>query len=102
MTPQHLHRISLLHDEELFDSTTDFALNLLQALEKIPEIPFSLLIDKYRWKIFSGEIPVEKLNEAYWEMNRLYRGVVPPAERSEGYFDAGAKFHIPDGTPYIR
>ncbi|XP_045461573.1 angiotensin-converting enzyme-like [Harmonia axyridis] len=102
MTPQHLHRISLLKDEELFDSNTDFALNLLQALEKIPEIPFALLIDKYRWKIFRGEIPKQKLNTAYWEMNRLYRGVVPPEHRGEDFFDAGAKFHIPDGTPYIR
>ncbi|XP_044746288.1 angiotensin-converting enzyme-like [Coccinella septempunctata] len=102
MTPQHLHRISLLRDEELFDSSTDFALNLLQGLEKIAEIPFALLIDKYRWKIFSGEISRDKLNEAYWKMNRMYRGVVPPEGRGEVYFDAGAKFHIPDGTPYIR
>ncbi|KAL3280443.1 hypothetical protein HHI36_023984 [Cryptolaemus montrouzieri] len=102
MVPQHLHRIGLLSDEELFDNNTEFNLILLQALEKIPEIPFALLIDKYRWKIFRGDLPLEDLNRIYWKMNRDIRGIIPPETRDEHFFDAGAKFHIPDGTPYIR
>jgi peptidyl-dipeptidase A len=30
---------------------------LKTALEKIAFLPFGLLIDQWRWKVFSGEIP---------------------------------------------
>jgi peptidyl-dipeptidase A len=29
-------------------------------------------------------------------------GLVPPVMRSEADFDAGAKYHVPGNTPYIR
>ncbi|KAK9884062.1 hypothetical protein WA026_004998 [Henosepilachna vigintioctopunctata] len=102
MTPQHLQRLSLLDDEKLFNNDTELYLILLQALEKIPEMPFALLIDKYRWKAFRNEIPFQQANKIYWDMNKRYRGVVPPEKRDERFFDIGAKFHVPDGTPYIR
>ena len=31
-----------------------------------------------------------------------YQGVAPPAARSEADFDAGAKYHVPANTPYMR
>ena len=31
-----------------------------------------------------------------------YQGVAPPVDRSADDFDPGAKFHVPDNTPYIR
>jgi peptidyl-dipeptidase A len=31
-----------------------------------------------------------------------YQGISPPVARSEEDFDPGAKFHIPNNTPYIR
>jgi len=37
-----------------------------QALSTISTLPFHLVQDVWRWKIFSGEIPVEKWNEDYW------------------------------------
>lgn len=30
------------------------------------------------------------------------QGIVPPVVRSESDFDAGAKYHVPGNTPYIR
>ncbi|XP_063904994.1 angiotensin-converting enzyme-like [Zophobas morio] len=102
MTPQHLHRLSLLTDNQLIDNNTELYLLFYQALSKIPEIPFSLIIDKYRWEIFRDNVPYDKWNEYYWHLNKKYRGIVPPENRSGRYFDAGAKFHIPDNTPYIR
>lgn len=31
-----------------------------------------------------------------------YQGICPPTKRTEEHFDAGAKYHIPGNTPYIR
>lgn len=102
MTPQHLFRLGLITDEQLLDERLQHFLLLHQALAKIPEIPFSLILDKYRWGIFNGDINPEDYNRIYWELNRKFRGVVPPEYRTEDYLDAGAKFHVPDNMPYIR
>ncbi|CAH0552075.1 unnamed protein product [Brassicogethes aeneus] len=102
MTPQHLHRIGALNDDELYDPDVETLLLFKQALNKIPELPFALALDKYRWDVFKGAISYDDLNGAFWKLTLKYRGVVAPEERGEEYFDAGAKFHVPDNTPYIR
>ncbi|CAG7830941.1 unnamed protein product, partial [Allacma fusca] len=35
-------------------------------------------------------------------MRAEYQGITPPFRRNEEDFDAGAKYHIPADTPYIR
>jgi peptidyl-dipeptidase A len=35
-------------------------------------------------------------------MRRMYQGVEEPVSRSEADFDPGAKYHIPNYTPYVR
>ncbi|XP_017774736.1 PREDICTED: angiotensin-converting enzyme-like [Nicrophorus vespilloides] len=102
MAPPHLQRLGLLRDDELNDRRIDELLLLQQALNKIAEIPFALIVDKYRWDVFANKIGEHELNDAYWKMNEKIRGVVPPTRRSEAYLDVGAKFHVPDNTPYIR
>lgn len=102
ITPQHLNRLGLLKDEELINSKIDMFMLLKQALFKIPEIPFALIIDKYRWDIFKKRIMPYEYNKSYWMLNIKFRGIMPPSDRDEQYFDAGGKFHIPDNTPYIR
>lgn len=102
MSPQHLHRLGIITDDELFSNSFDQFLLLKQALTKLPEIPFSLIMDKYRWDIFRGKITEDKLNSAYWKMSEKIRGVVAPEQRGEEFFDAAGKFHISDNTPYIR
>nr|XP_049698818.1 angiotensin-converting enzyme-related protein [Helicoverpa armigera] len=82
------------------DISTDTVLLLKTALNKLPQIPFSLLIDEYRWKYFEGSLRQE--NGEFWAMARELQGIAPPSERGEEYFDVGAKFHVPDNTPYIR
>ncbi|KAK5648668.1 hypothetical protein RI129_003560 [Pyrocoelia pectoralis] len=102
MVPQHLYRLGLITDEQLFNNGLGDFLLLQQALSKIPELPYSLTIDKYRWDIFKGKIEPKDYNKEFWDLNYKIRGVIPPQPRDEKYFDAGAKFHIPDNTPYIR
>ena len=52
--------------------------------------------------MFSGEITPENYNEAWWELRKQYQGIAPPVARTEKDFDPGAKYHIPDNTPYTR
>src|SRR5213594_1913073 len=80
----------------------DIGLLLDKALEKIAFLPFGLLIDQWRWKVFSGEIKPEEYNKALWDLRLKYQGVVPPAERSEADFDPGAKYHVAGNVPYTR
>ena len=65
-------------------------------------LPFGLIIDKWRWEVFAGEVTPAQYNQAWWDLKRKYQGVVPPAARSEADFDPGAKFHVPGNTPYMR
>ena len=72
------------------------------ASEKIAFLPFGKLVDQWRWGVFSGAIPPEKYNEAWWDLRRKYQGVEAPVARSEADFDPGAKYHIPGNTSYTR
>lgn len=102
MSPFHLHRLGLINDHKLMDPEYNMILLLYQALSKIPQIPYALLLDQYRWKIFNGQIEYKDMNRIYWRLNNVLRGIQSPVPRDETQFDAGAKFHIADNTPYIR
>ena len=100
VTPTYLHQIGLL--EKLPGTEEDIPYLLKMALDKIAFLPFGLLIDKWRWEVFSGQVTPDHYNEAWWELRTKYQGIVPPAPRPANAFDPGAKFHIPDNTPYAR
>ncbi len=72
------------------------------AADKLSFLPFGRLIDQWRWGVFSGAIPPEKYNEAWWDLRRKYQGIEAPVARSEDDFDPGAKYHVPGNTPYTR
>ncbi|XP_030629868.1 angiotensin-converting enzyme isoform X2 [Chanos chanos] len=100
-TPKHLHTINLL--ETLTDDPeSDINYLLKMALEKIAFLPFGYLIDQWRWGVFSGKTPTDRYNADWWYLRTKYQGICPPVRRTEEHFDAGAKFHIPGNTPYIR
>jgi peptidyl-dipeptidase A len=100
ITPEYLVKIGLL--DKAPDSSKDIGLLLHRALQKIAFLPFGLVIDQWRWKVFSGEIPPEKYNQTWWELREKYQGVAPPVERSEADFDPGAKYHVAANVPYAR
>ena len=100
ITPEYLKQIGLL--EQLPPAAADIPILLRRALEKVAFLPFGLMIDKWRWKVFSGEIKPENYNQAWWDLRLQYQGVTPPVARSEADFDPGAKYHIPSNTPYMR
>ncbi|HEX4911753.1 MAG TPA: M2 family metallopeptidase [Permianibacter sp.] len=100
ITPAYLKQIGLLDKEP--DASQDVAILLRQAMDKVAFLPFGLLVDQWRWRVFSGEIPADKYNEGWWQLREKYQGVKAPVARSEADFDAGAKYHVPGGVPYSR
>jgi peptidyl-dipeptidase A len=100
VTPEYLVKIGLLQTAP--DPSKDMGLLLHKALEKIAFLPFGLLIDQYRWKVFSGQIPPGELNKAWWDLRLKYQGVAPPSPRSEADFDPAAKYHVAANVPYMR
>ena len=66
ITPEYLVKIGLL--DKAPDTSKDIGLLLHRALDKIAFLPFGLVIDQWRWKVFSGEIPPEKYNETWWQL----------------------------------
>jgi peptidyl-dipeptidase A len=100
-TPGHLNKVGL--SSPLVDdikSTINYQMKI--ALEKIVFIPFSYLMDVWRWDVFSGKTTPENLNKHWWELRIKYQGISPPVKRSEKDFDPGAKYHIPASVEYIR
>ena len=47
---------------------------LHMALDKVAFLPFGLLIDQWRWKVFSGQIKPADYNSSWWEMREKYSG----------------------------
>ena len=100
VTPEYLKKIGLLADVP--PESADIGLLLREALDKVAFLPFGLLVDQWRWKVFSGEITPANYNAAWWELRRKYQGVAAPLPRSEADFDPGAKYHVAGNVPYSR
>jgi peptidyl-dipeptidase A len=100
ITPEYLKKIGLI--EKIPPPEADLPLLLRTAMDKIAFLPFGLMIDKWRWEVFSGQVKPADYNKAWWQLREQYQGVAPPVDRSEADFDPGAKYHIPANTPYAR
>ena len=100
VTPEYLVKIGLL--DHTPDASRDIGLLLSRALEKVAFLPFGLVIDQWRWDVFSGKIAPADYNRAWWERRLKYQGVAPPSVRGEEFFDPGAKYHVPANYSYTR
>jgi peptidyl-dipeptidase A len=100
VTPEYLKQIGLI--DSVPPASADIGLLLDRALDKVAFLPFGLLIDQWRWKVFSGEIQPADYNKSWWELRRKYQGIAPPSARSEADFDPGAKYHVAANVPYTR
>jgi len=99
-TPRYLVQIGLLDKEP--NAAADIGLLMRKALDKVAFAPFGLMVDKWRWKVFSGETGPEDYNRLWWQLRAQYQGVSAPDDRPPEAFDAGAKYHVPNNTPYSR
>jgi peptidyl-dipeptidase A len=100
ITPEYLVKVGLL--DELPPTSGDLGLLMRMALDKVAFLPFGLVVDQWRWKVFSGEIGPDAYNAGWWDLRTKYQGIQPPVARSEADFDPGAKYHVPANTPYTR
>src|SRR6202049_4849650 len=76
ITPEYLHKVGLL--ENVPTASNDIPELLKQALDRVAFLPFGLMIDQWRWKVFSGEIAPADYNKSWWELRLKYQGVAPP------------------------
>jgi peptidyl-dipeptidase A len=102
ITPQYLVQVGLLDPKNVPSADKDTGLLLRQAMDKVAFLPFGLLVDKWRWGVFSGAIPESQYNKGWTDLRLKYQGIVSPTPRTEANFDPGAKYHIPGNTPYAR
>lgn len=100
VTPSYLVQLGLIAEEP--DASKDIGLLLRDAMDKVAFLPFGLMVDQWRWKVFSGEIAPEEYNRGWWALRERYQGVRAPVERTEEMFDPGAKYHVPANVPYTR
>ncbi|XP_039449290.1 angiotensin-converting enzyme-like [Culex pipiens pallens] len=110
MSPLHLTRLGLLNSSYLkpeVDNTLnsfDYALLMKTALVKIPALPFAYVMDRYRWDLFEGSANFEEdANRYFWYLLESEQGIKPSLNTDRTHlFDAAAKYHFPDNTPYVR
>ncbi len=100
VTPDYLHEIGLLgavprDDEARLDE------QMKMALDKVAFLPFALLVDEWRWGVFSGKTRPAEYEKAWLELRRRLQGVSPPVARTEDDFDPGAKFHVAASYQYL-
>jgi peptidyl-dipeptidase A len=100
ITSEYLRQIGLI--DKVPPPEKDLGILMRMALEKVAYLPFGLLVDQWRWKVFSGEVKPADYNRTWWELRAKYQGVRPPLPRSEADFDPAAKYHVAASVPYMR
>ena len=101
MTPEYLKEKGLLAKVTKNDKIT-INRQMHTALEKIVFIPWGLLVDKWRWDVYSGKVTPDQYNQHWWDLRLKYQGVAPPVQRTAADFDPGAKYHVAANVPYMR
>jgi len=100
VTPEYLKQVGLI--DSVSPPSADIGLLLNRALDRLVLLPFTLVVDEWRWEVFSGKIKPADYNKSWWELKKKYQGVAPPVVRTEADFDPGAKYHVAGNVPYAR
>uniref|UniRef100_A0A669Q5M4 Angiotensin-converting enzyme n=2 Tax=Phasianus colchicus TaxID=9054 RepID=A0A669Q5M4_PHACC len=101
-TPQHLKSLDLLEPTFQEDEETEINFLLKQALTIVGTMPFTYMLEKWRWMVFNGEITKQEWTKRWWEMKREIVGVVEPVPHDETYCDPAALFHVANDYSFIR
>ncbi|NXQ82818.1 ACE2 enzyme, partial [Nyctibius grandis] len=101
-TPQHLKSLDLLEPTFQEDEETEINFLLKQALTIVGTMPFTYMLEKWRWMVFRGEITKKEWMKRWWEMKREIVGVVEPIPHDETYCDPAALFHVANDYSFIR
>ncbi|XP_037678580.1 angiotensin-converting enzyme 2 isoform X2 [Choloepus didactylus] len=101
-TPKHLKAIGLLPPDFQEDFETEINFLLKQALTIVGTLPFTYMLEKWRWMVFRGEIPKEQWTKKWWEMKQEIVGVMEPVPHDESYCDPATLFHVANDYSFIR
>ncbi|XP_048835406.1 angiotensin-converting enzyme 2 isoform X1 [Brienomyrus brachyistius] len=101
-TPQHLLALGLLPADFKEDYETEINFLMKQALTIVATLPFTYMLEEWRWQVFQGTIPKDQWMQRWWEMKRDMVGVVEPLPRDETYCDPAALFHVANDYSFIR
>ncbi|KAM8820243.1 ACE2 enzyme, partial [Eudromia elegans] len=101
-TPQHLKSLGLLEPTFQEDTETEINFLLKQALTIVGTMPFTYMLEKWRWMVFNGNITKQEWTKRWWEMKREIVGVVEPVLHDETYCDPAALFHVANDYSFIR
>jgi hypothetical protein len=104
-TPEHLAAINLL-DNESNDPETDrqamINFLLFQSLQQVATMPFTIMMENWRYAVFNGTFTEDQWMEKFWEMKNEWVGVKAPAERTEKSADPAALYHIANDYSMMR
>ncbi|XP_059086306.1 angiotensin-converting enzyme 2-like isoform X2 [Tigriopus californicus] len=100
-TPSYLYKLGLI-DELVDDEESDINFLLSQSLITISTLPFHLVNDVWRWRVFSGEFPQDQWNNEFWKLKREMVGVHPPVPRTPKDLDPPTLFHINQDYTMMR
>ncbi|XP_071604840.1 angiotensin-converting enzyme 2 isoform X1 [Heliangelus exortis] len=101
-TPQHLKSLDLLEPTFQEDEETEINFLLKQALTIVGTMPFTYMLEKWRWMVFKGEITKQEWTKRWWDMKREIVGVVEPVPHDETYCDPAVLFHVSSDYSFIR
>ncbi|XP_062268927.1 angiotensin-converting enzyme 2 [Platichthys flesus] len=101
-TPKHLQSLGLLPANFTYDKETEINFLLKQALTIVATLPFTYMLEEWRWQVFAGNIPKDQWMQRWWEMKRDMVGVMEPVPRDETYCDPPALFHVSGDYSFIR
>lgn len=100
LSPKYLKRLELI--DQVPPAEADVNILLRQALHKVAVLPFTVMMDRWRWSVFDGTVKPDEYSKAWWALRETYQGVTAPVERTAEDFDPGAKYHIVRSWPYTR
>ncbi|XP_076594597.1 angiotensin-converting enzyme 2 [Chaetodon auriga] len=100
--PSHLQSLGLLPSDFTVDNDTNINFLLKQALTIVATLPFTYMLEEWRWQVFAGTIPEDEWMKRWWEMKRELVGVVEAVPRDEEYCDPPALFHVSGDYSFIR
>ena len=82
ITPEYLKQLHLI--DTIPPPEADIPLQLRAALDKVAFLPFGLLIDKWRWQVFSGQTKPPDYNRTWWALREHYQGGGPTRPSHRG------------------
>ncbi|KFW94280.1 Angiotensin-converting enzyme 2 [Phalacrocorax carbo] len=95
-TPQHLKSLDLLEPTFQEDKETEINFLLKQALTIVGTMPFTYMLEKWRWMVFR-----EILCFSFIPRREIV-GVVEPVPHDETYCDPAMLFHVANDYSFIR